>query len=174
MENTLTRIKIFIDYKGITLKQFERDLGFSNASISNQYKNNGAIGSDKVEKILQSFPELNPVWLMKGEGEMLNTDGSSMTYEQTNKQTSTDNTSLEILAKAIDTLSESEKTNTKNIQELIAQGREQTSNITKLVDLLCRSGIATDVISDEEKRVQFLENDTDENTAYTAGAANVG
>lgn len=87
---------------------------------------------------------------------------------------SSNNNSLEILAKAIETLSESEKTNTKNIQELIAQGREQTNNITKLVDLLCRSGIIPDSISAEEKREQYSENDTDENTAYSAGSANVG
>lgn len=91
-----------------------------------------------------------------------------------NADTSKSNNSLEILAKAIETLSESEKTNTKNIQELIAQGREQTNNITKLVDLLCRSGIIPDSISAEEKREQYSENDTDENTAYSAGSANVG
>jgi len=91
-----------------------------------------------------------------------------------NSDVSKSNNSLEILAKAIETLSESEKTNTKNIQELIAQGREQTNNITKLVDLLCRSGIIPDNISAEEKREQYSENDTDENTAYNAGSANVG
>lgn len=56
---------------------------------------------------------------------------------------------LEILIKAVDRLVVSEKNNSENIaimnanmKELIAQGRQQTDNITKLVDLLCQSGIS--------------------------------
>jgi hypothetical protein len=45
------------------------------------------------------------------------------------------------LLKVIDRLSESKKTNSDNIKELIAQGRQQTDNITKLVNLLCQNDV---------------------------------
>lgn len=67
----LGRLKEFIDYKGIPISTFERSIGMSNASFGKQLKKQGAIGSDKLENILSIYPDLSPLWLMTGEGEML-------------------------------------------------------------------------------------------------------
>lgn len=67
----LERIKQFIDYKGMTIAAFERSIGMANASFGKSLKNGGAIGSDKLEKILSVYPEISPAWLMTGRGEML-------------------------------------------------------------------------------------------------------
>ena len=58
-------------YKRLTIAEFERQAGLSNGYIKN-FK--GSIGSNKIEYILSSFPELNPSWLLTGEGEMLKQD----------------------------------------------------------------------------------------------------
>ena len=71
--NTLKRIKQYIDYKGITNQNFEKQIGFSNGAFASQLKNNRTIGVDKLENILIAFPELNPEWLLTGNGEMLKT-----------------------------------------------------------------------------------------------------
>lgn len=71
MSNIVSRIKEFIDYKTISVRKFEEKVGFSNGAFASQYKNNGSIGSDKIENILQSYPEINLEWLLTGEGEML-------------------------------------------------------------------------------------------------------
>jgi repressor LexA len=71
--NTLKRIKQYIDYKGITNQNFEKQIGFSNGAFASQLKNNRTIGVDKLENILIAFPELNPEWLLTGNGEMIKT-----------------------------------------------------------------------------------------------------
>jgi DNA transposition AAA+ family ATPase len=60
----LERIKDFIDTKGISVSAFERSIGMSNASFGKSLKNGGAIGTDKLENILNTYPEINPNWLI--------------------------------------------------------------------------------------------------------------
>lgn len=67
----LQRLKQFIDVKGLTIASFEKSIGMSNASFGKSLKNNGAIGSDKLENILSVYSEINPIWLLTGQGEML-------------------------------------------------------------------------------------------------------
>ena len=71
MSNTVSRIKEFIDFKGLSVRKFEEAVGFSNGAFASQYKNNGSIGSDKIENILHSYPEINVIWLLTGKGDML-------------------------------------------------------------------------------------------------------
>ena len=67
----LQRIKEYIDYKGITVAAFERSVGMSNASFGKSLKNNGAIGTDKLENILSIYKDISPLWLLTGTGPML-------------------------------------------------------------------------------------------------------
>ena len=70
----LDRIKQFIDYKGIAVSAFEKSIGMSNASFGKSLRSGGAIGTDKLENILNVYPELSPSWLVSGEGAMLSGD----------------------------------------------------------------------------------------------------
>ncbi|MDR3287179.1 MAG: hypothetical protein LBT27_07035 [Prevotellaceae bacterium] len=76
--NTIQRIKNFIDYKGISIRAFEQSVEMSNGSFASQLKNNKTIGVDKLENILHSYPEINPNWLLTGNGGMLKDDGKSV------------------------------------------------------------------------------------------------
>lgn len=67
------RIKQFIDYKKITINKFSDSVGTSNSYFNKLIKNGTTIGSDKIESILQAYPEINPIWLVMGKGEMINT-----------------------------------------------------------------------------------------------------
>lgn len=67
----LSRIKEFIDFKGISVAAFEKSIGVANASFAKPLKVGGNIGSDKLENILRIYTDLNPVWLMTGQGKML-------------------------------------------------------------------------------------------------------
>lgn len=75
------RIKEFIDWKGIAVSAFEKSLGMSNASFGKSLKNGGAIGSDKLEKILIFYPEINAEWLLTGRGEMTKITTCSTPHE---------------------------------------------------------------------------------------------
>ncbi|WP_288241717.1 LexA family transcriptional regulator [uncultured Bacteroides sp.] len=67
----LQRIKEYIDFKGISISAFEKSIGMSNASFGRSLKNNGAIGTDKLENILNVYQEINPDWLLTGQGNMI-------------------------------------------------------------------------------------------------------
>lgn len=71
METTVKeRLMEFIEYKNIKKKAFEEAVGLSNGYL-NQLRNSP--GVDKISAILETYPEINKVWLLTGEGEMLKT-----------------------------------------------------------------------------------------------------
>lgn len=87
----LERLKEYIDYKRISIAAFEKSVGMSNASFGKSLKNGGAIGTDKLENILITYSDINPIWLLTGEGSMLkeeqiqekvvvNTDSNTLLY----------------------------------------------------------------------------------------------
>jgi len=61
----------FIKYVGLSARQFDLSIGASNGYTLRMKKNNASIGSDVIENILRVYPQLNVVWLITGEGEML-------------------------------------------------------------------------------------------------------
>ncbi|MCF2443629.1 helix-turn-helix domain-containing protein [Dyadobacter sp. CY345] len=65
------RIKQYIDYEGIRISAFEKEVGFSNGAFASQVRNNKTIGSDKLENILKRYPRISSEWLLTGEGDML-------------------------------------------------------------------------------------------------------
>ncbi len=67
-ESMKERLLEFVRYAGLPVYQFEKLCGLSNAYIKNMSK---GIGADKLERILNKFPELNKQWLLYGEGNML-------------------------------------------------------------------------------------------------------
>lgn len=66
----LQRLKQYIDEKGISVAAFERSVGMSNASFRRSLNNDRAIGTDKLEKILKLYSDINPDWLITGKGSM--------------------------------------------------------------------------------------------------------
>lgn len=65
------RIMSFINYKRLSQRKFERLVGFSNGYLD---KLRHAPSVEKTQIIIDTFPELNRIWLLTGEGEMLNGD----------------------------------------------------------------------------------------------------
>ena len=66
-----TRLKAYLKYKNISVSETERQIGVGVGTLSKAFKGGKTIGSDKVEKILQTYPDLSAEWLMRGNGEML-------------------------------------------------------------------------------------------------------
>ena len=79
----LDRIKEYIDYKNMTIAAFERSVGMSNASFGKSLKNGKAIGTDKLENILSIYTDINPTWLLTGEGSMLRNEQSKVKTSET-------------------------------------------------------------------------------------------
>ncbi|WP_378187604.1 hypothetical protein ACE939_04560 [Aquimarina sp. W85] len=71
--NTVDRILQFIEYKSLSKREFAKKIGVSHSLIG---KSNN-IGSDKLERIISNYPELNPRWLITGVGKMIQEDDST-------------------------------------------------------------------------------------------------
>ncbi len=62
------RIKVFLEYKKMSQAAFEKQCGLSNGYVNNIRR---SISDNILQKVVLTFPELNPVWLRMGEGKML-------------------------------------------------------------------------------------------------------
>lgn len=75
------RLKQFIDTLNISEREFCRRIGVSSSYVMSIKK---SIQPDKMQAISIHFPELNPLWLLLGQGEMLLSDGKKEGEQQQN------------------------------------------------------------------------------------------
>jgi len=71
MTKTIDRLIQFINHIGLSARQFDISIGASNGYTLRMKKNHASVGSDVLETVLQTYPDLNVVWLLTGEGVML-------------------------------------------------------------------------------------------------------
>lgn len=64
--SSIARVVDFIKFKGINKSSFYTKTGLSNGYLDKVKE----IGSDKIERILSAFPDLNIEWLISGKGSM--------------------------------------------------------------------------------------------------------
>jgi WD40 repeat protein len=67
----IERIALFIQFKKISPHAFEQKIELSNGYFSKQLKHLGSVGSDILIKIYKAYPELDILWILTGEGQML-------------------------------------------------------------------------------------------------------
>lgn len=70
-KKSIHRLQEYITFKGTSLNKLAAELGLSNSYFSKMVRNSGSIGSDIIEKIIRSYPDLNAEWLLTGNGNML-------------------------------------------------------------------------------------------------------
>ena len=90
------RLKQFIDTLNISEREFCRRIGVSSSYAMSIRK---SIQPDKMQAISIHFPELNPLWLLLGQGEMLLSDGKK---EGEQRQNTGGLPSSELLAKLLE------------------------------------------------------------------------
>jgi len=65
------RVGEYLEAKRISYYAFENSLGASRGSISKAVKDGKSIGSNVLERIMSLYTDINPEWLLTGQGEML-------------------------------------------------------------------------------------------------------
>lgn len=78
METVAHRLSKFIDYLDIAPTKFEKQIDVGHSTIMKAINQSKSIGSDIINKILITYPELSAEWLMRGEGEMIIYDNSEI------------------------------------------------------------------------------------------------
>lgn len=134
MEDTINqRLKTFISYKGISIREFERVCGLSNGYVSGIKH---VILPEKMANISLHFPDLNTVWLLTGHGEMLiggdvqqSVTGHGNTAVAGNGNTVSQSDSN--LSKALDEISEQRK--------LINKSQEQIDRLLSIIERMQRN-----------------------------------
>lgn len=63
------RLAQFVEYLGVSTKTFEESCGLYNGYVKG--KRTKRLGEEGIAKILGKYPNLNKVWLLTGDGEML-------------------------------------------------------------------------------------------------------
>ena len=115
----IERIAIFIHFKKISPHAFEQKIDLSNGYFSKQLKHLGSVGSDILIRIHHTYSELDILWVLTGEGQMLKEEmlhneqiDNSIIEDFTNKYTN-ENKKLKKLENDFDklqtTLSDKEK-----------------------------------------------------------------
>ena len=62
--STKERLKEFIRRQGLSVRAFEETINVSNGYVNSITK---GVGKDKLEKIIEVYPNLDVVWLLTGE-----------------------------------------------------------------------------------------------------------
>lgn len=65
------RLKLFIVFKNISVREFERKIEAAYGFVGNMSK---STSPEKIMRISNAYPELNVKWLLSGEGEMLRSE----------------------------------------------------------------------------------------------------
>ena len=67
----IERISLYLQFKNISPHSFEKKIGLSNGYFSKQLRNLGSVGSDILIKIDEHYSELNILWVLNGQGQMI-------------------------------------------------------------------------------------------------------
>ena len=71
------RILQFIDSKGLSKNKFYKETGIANGTLDKK----SGLSMDSVEKFYSRYNEINPEWLLTGEGNMLKDEDETQVYK---------------------------------------------------------------------------------------------
>jgi hypothetical protein len=141
----IERIAIYIHFKKISPHAFEKKIELSNGYFSKQLRHLGSVGSDILIRIYQAYPDLDILWVLTGEGQMLKEEiqhsqqiDNCILEDFTNKYTN-ENKKLKKLENDFDQLqtSLSDKEKIIGLYEFMLNGNPpitQSSNVFKRMD----------------------------------------
>jgi hypothetical protein len=137
----IERIEIFIHFKKITPHAFEKKIKLSNGYFSKQLKHLGSVGSDILIRIHHTYTDLDILWILTGEGQMLKEGmpdseliDNSIIEDFTNKYTN-ENKKLKKLENDFDKLqtSLSDKEKIIGLYEFMLNGNPPITNTSSSV-----------------------------------------
>jgi hypothetical protein len=81
----IERIFNFIDYKKISVNEFSKKVDVSNGYFAKQRLSNANVGSQIIEKIINTYPDISIEWLVIGKGEMLKPEARPVPVREPDK-----------------------------------------------------------------------------------------
>lgn len=118
------RLKQIIEYYGITPHRFSKEVGLSEGTIRKVLSENTSLKSENLQKMSQTFPDINLDWLITGRGSMFLNETKH--FSNAPSPSHKPDVSHSLPAK-------SSNDNADHLQQLI---REKEARIASLVDLV--------------------------------------
>lgn len=78
----INRIFEYISAKGLKPTRLEKEIGLSNGYLRTQERRDADLGEGVLLKILDYCLDLNPIWVLTGKGNMLNTSAQQITAHE--------------------------------------------------------------------------------------------
>ena len=100
----IDRLVKYLDSKRITAYSFERTCQVANGYLKKQQKGKGSIGSDILERIHRNYSELSLLWLISGQGEMIEPEKENGPLLNNNRQFYTKDEMIQFLHDRINLL----------------------------------------------------------------------
>ena len=136
------KIKQYLNSKGVSKNSFYQKTGFAVGFLDS----GKSLGADKLETIIDNYPDLSLEWLVLGKGDMIKpttiTNGSGVVLAgDNNTNNNIDNRqyysdSPDVLKAQIEILDERIKEKDAQIKEKDAQIKEKDAQINKLLSIL--------------------------------------
>lgn len=89
MREKMQRFSLYMELKSLNDNQVTKECGLSKGLIGQARTGKSDLGAKAVDKISNTYTDLNRVWLLTGEGEMLNTPSASAPKEKRGALTQT-------------------------------------------------------------------------------------
>lgn len=116
----ILNFKQYLDSKGVSYKKADEDLKLSRGYTSKQIRSEASLGTDILSKILTTYFDLNPIWLLTGRGNMLldsNKAVDNLVNQSNKKIIDNQNQMLKLQAAKIELLEEHIKRLEKQLDE---------------------------------------------------------
>ncbi|MEN9382809.1 MAG: hypothetical protein RI940_1692 [Bacteroidota bacterium] len=133
----IERIAIYLQFKTISPHSFERNINLSNGYYAKQLKNLGSVGSDILIKVHNHYPDLNILWVLTGDGQMIaesDSNGSISNNEDYPMRYISDNKKLKLLESDLEKLNVVIKDKEKiiGLYEFMLNNNQQTTTIADM------------------------------------------
>ncbi len=140
------RLVQFLEYKGISKSNFYKKTGLKRGILDNDKLHTG-LNDKSIAIIIANFPEINPIWLLTGEGEMLK-KGPEMHSENAQKMELAQK-EIELLKKQIEILQHETEIRKEEVQMLREMKDMQEKMIAEIKKQLERcQGVKKDMPKD--------------------------
>ncbi|MFN5544129.1 MAG: helix-turn-helix domain-containing protein [Bacteroidota bacterium] len=145
MDTLNTRIIEVMDTKGLTKSSFAAKLGVSLPLIAHICSGRNKPGIELIQKVMQVFPDVNPYWLLLGQGNMFNQSTPKADLSDILRQIN----DLKVLTKEPKAIFKTISSYHKILLDEVMHLKEMGSNIAKGEQVLDKIAIQLDALQDE-------------------------
>jgi hypothetical protein len=137
----IERIALYLQFRKISPHAFEKKIKLSNGYFSKQLRHLGSVGSDILIKIHLAYPDLDILWILIGDGQMILKESrvphvsQSNVVEDISSRYTTENKKMKLLENDFDKLQIALRDKEKiiGLYEFMLNGNPPISNSTSVV-----------------------------------------